>query len=50
MAWEIKKDGVTMCHGESEAAYPSKEVIKDMQAAGYKVYIDGKLQKGRQSA
>lgn len=47
MKWEIKKDGVTVCHGESEATYPNNETLKSLAAAGYKIYLDGKLQKVR---
>lgn len=47
-AWEVKKDGITVCSGESMAGCPSYDLIKSMSAAGYKIYIDGKLQKVRQ--
>lgn len=47
MAWEVKKDGAVMCKGESEKSCPSKETAKAMYSAGYRLYIDGKMQKGK---
>ena len=47
MAWQVKKDGLVICQGKSDKSCPSKETIKSMYAAGYRVYIDGKMQKGR---
>ena len=45
--WEIKKDGETKCHGDCLQSLPSDNVLAGMRAAGYKVYIDGQLQKGQ---
>lgn len=42
---EARKNGVCeMCYA-TEACLPSKEIMKDMKAAGYKFYQDGKLYK-----
>ena len=42
---EARKDGVTYCAYATEACLPNKEIMKDMKAAGYKFYQDGKLYK-----
>lgn len=42
---EVKKDGVIYCVYDDESLLPNKEIIKNMKAAGYKLYIDGKLYK-----
>ena len=47
MAWEVKKDGLVVCQGQSDKTCPSKETANAMYAAGYRLYINGKLQRGR---
>ena len=42
---EARKDGITYCSYATEACLPDKETMKDMKAAGYKFYQDGKLYK-----
>ena len=41
----VKKDGKIMCTYYNEASLPDKDIIKQMKAAGYKLYQDGKLYK-----
>ena len=42
---ESRKDGVAYCVYATEACLPDKETMKNMKAAGYKFYQDGKLYK-----
>lgn len=42
---EAYKDGKLMCTYKGEATFPSKEEIKSLKAAGYKLYQDGRLYK-----
>ena len=42
---EARKDGIAYCSYATEACLPDKETMKDMKAAGYKFYQDGKLYK-----
>lgn len=41
MSWEVKRDGVVVCHG-SAATVPSAEECKRFHSDGYRVYINGK--------
>lgn len=43
--WEVKKDGETKCYGDSLQSLPSDDVLANLRAAGYKVFIDGQLHK-----
>lgn len=43
--YEIRKDGVVYAHWDDPSCTPGKETLKNMKAAGYRLYIDGKLQK-----
>ena len=45
----VKKDGKVMCTYYSEATLPDKDIIKQMKAAGYKLYQDGKPYKPEQN-
>ena len=48
--WVVIKDGEVKCYGTSQQTFPSADIIKTLQVAGYKIYVDGKLytkQKGR---
>ena len=45
--WEVKKDGETKCHGDCQQSIPSDNMLAELRAAGYKVYIDGQLSKGQ---
>ncbi len=45
--WQVIKDGEVKCRGTSEKTFPSDNVLADLRAAGYKVYIDGQLSKGQ---
>ena len=40
--WEVKRDGKVIGHG-SKLTMPGKELRKDLRAAGYKIYVEGKL-------
>lgn len=40
--WEVKRDGVVICWGESDKGKPSAEECKRFRADGYKVFVDGK--------
>lgn len=42
--WEVKKDGRVVAHGPM-TTIPAPDRIKELTAAGYKVYVDGKLHK-----
>lgn len=42
---EARKDGVVYCSYATEACLPDKEIMKDMRAAGYKFYQNGRLYK-----
>ena len=44
MSWQVKKGGATKAHGSGEIPY-SAETLKQMRAAGYKIYVDGKVWK-----
>lgn len=44
MNWQIKKDGVIKAHGSGAVPY-SLDTRKQMRAAGYKIYVDGKVYK-----
>lgn len=48
--WEIKKDGETKCYGDSLQSLPSDDMLANLRAAGYKVYIDGQLAKRKGKA
>ena len=41
----VKQNGVAKAGGPYPAAFYDKKTIKAMQAAGCKVYVDGKLYK-----
>jgi hypothetical protein len=41
--YEIRKDGIVYCSFNDETCMYSKEVLKGMKDAGYRLYIDGKL-------
>ena len=45
MPIEVRKDGIVKCVYMDESLLPDKDVIKNMKAAGYKLYQDGKLYK-----
>ena len=45
--WEVKKDGATKCYGDCMQSLPSDDMLANLRAAGYKVYVDGQLLKGR---
>lgn len=45
--WEVKKDGETKCYGDCLQSIPSDNMLAELRAAGYKVYIDGQLSKGQ---
>lgn len=40
--WEVKRGGVVIGHG-SKLTMPSKDLRKELRAAGYKIYVEGKL-------
>ena len=42
---EVRKNGVTYCVYADESVLPDKEAMKNIRAAGYKFYQDGKLYK-----
>ena len=45
--YEIRRDGVTHCHSSMENCGYSPQTIKEMQVAGFDLYIDGKKAKRR---
>lgn len=42
---EIRKDGKTMMSWQNPSCGYSPETLKNMKANGYRLYIDGKLQR-----
>lgn len=42
---EVRKNGTVYCVYPDESVLPDKETIKNIKAAGYKFYQDGKLYK-----
>ena len=42
---EARKDGVVYCVYIDETVLPDAETIRNVKAAGYKLYQDGKLYK-----
>ena len=47
--WVVIKDGEVKCYGTSQKTFPSEDIIKTLRAAGYKIYVDGKLYKARRA-
>lgn len=45
MKYEIRKDGKTYCAWTEPTCAPDPKTIKSMKAAGYRLYVDGKLAK-----
>lgn len=48
--YEIRKDGVAYCGFNDESLMYDKETLKQMNAEGYKLYIDGKLARGQKKS
>lgn len=42
---EVRRDGEVICVCKDESCLYSNEIMKDMKAAGYKFYQDGKIYK-----
>lgn len=42
MLFEVKDGARRLCWTEHRAAIPSKTVRRQLRAAGYKIYLDGK--------
>lgn len=42
---EVRKNGVCICECQNERCLYPPEIMKDMKAAGFKFYQDGKLYK-----
>lgn len=43
--YEIRKEGKVYAHWDDPAYTPDKETLKNMKAAGYRLYVDGRLQR-----
>lgn len=43
--FEIRKDGKVYARWDLPALTPPPETLRTMKAAGYRLYIDGKLQR-----
>ncbi len=43
--YEIRKEGRVYAHWDYPGYTPDKETLKGMKAAGYRLYIGGKLQR-----
>lgn len=43
--FEIRKDGKPYAGWNDPKLTPSKETLRSMKAAGYRLYVDGKLQR-----
>lgn len=49
--YEIRRGGLTVCQSSLERCGYSKKLLREMIAAGYGYYVDGKrAKKGAQSA
>ena len=42
---EVRKDGIVYCVYADTSVLPDKETIKNIKAAGYKFYQNGKIYK-----
>ena len=40
--FEVRKDGRVLASGPATLLYPP-EIMKQMRAAGYRIYVDGKV-------
>ena len=47
--YEVRKDGIVYCGFDDESCMYSKDALKTMRDAGYKLYIDGKLARGQKN-
>ena len=45
LKWEVHRDGKLMLRTDDDNCFYSEEVIKQMIAAGYKIYKNGKIYK-----
>ena len=45
--YSTKLNGITKSIGKYPECYPNEQTLKSMRAAGYKIYIDGKLVTGK---
>ena len=43
--YEIRKDGKVFASWDDPRLTPNQSTLKSMKAAGYRLYIDGKLQR-----
>ena len=43
--YEIRRDGITYAQWDCPSCSPDKDTLKAMKQAGYRLYIDGKLQR-----
>ena len=43
--YEIRKDGKTFARWELPELTPPPEILRSMKAAGYRLYINGRLQR-----
>lgn len=43
--YELRKDGRVYAHWDDPRLSPDRDTLKSMKAAGYRLYVDGKLQK-----
>ena len=43
--YEIRKDGKVFAHWDDPHLTPDKDALKRMRDAGYRLYVDGKLQR-----
>ena len=43
--FEIRKGGKVFARWDLEALTPPPEILRSMKAAGYRLYIDGRLQR-----
>ena len=43
--YEIRREGKVYAHWDAPSLTPDKETLKQMKQAGYRLYVDGKLQR-----
>lgn len=43
--YEIRKDGVVYARWDDPALTPDRETLRNMKESGYRLYVDGKLQR-----
>lgn len=43
--YEIRRDGIVYCSWTDPSCTPNRDTLKSMKSAGFRLYVDGKLQR-----